>query len=204
MNKLYNINDLKKRKFKTFPFSGKFAESFGEPETNGCWLIWGLSANGKTRFALQLARYLAGFTKVYYNTLEEGVRLSFQKALLDNDMEGVGNAFQFTSENFELLAKRLEGKRPPRVAFIDSLQYLRLTVAQYIELRERFPKTLFIFISHAKNDQPKGSVAEAIMYDADVKVHVADFMANVQSRFGGNKPYTVWQEGYEQRTFSKQ
>lgn len=37
-------------------------------------------------------------------------------------------------------------KRSPKIVIIDSLQYLRITTAQYKELQQLFPKVLFIFI----------------------------------------------------------
>ncbi|MCU7571192.1 hypothetical protein N4241_08765, partial [Riemerella anatipestifer] len=68
----YSYADIAKRKFNTMKFEGDWLELIGEPEVSGCWIIWGLSGNGKTRFALQLAKYLTKFQKVFYNTLEEG------------------------------------------------------------------------------------------------------------------------------------
>ncbi len=195
IEKAYSIKDLQKQRFKTFDFRHEFLESFGKPETNGCWLIWGKSGNGKTRMALQLAKYLAQTTKVYYNTREEGTRLSFLKALEANNMEAVGSNFQFQNEDYDSMVARLSRKRSAKVAFIDSLQYLRINFAKYMNLRQKFPEKLFVFISHAKNDMPKGALADEIMYDADVKVFVKDFVGNIHSRFGGNKPFVIWEQG---------
>ena len=55
-------------------------------------------------------------------------------------------------------------KRSPKIVIIDSLQYLRITTAQYKELQQLFPKVLFIFISHAKGSEPKGATAIAVSY----------------------------------------
>lgn len=195
IEKAYNIKDLQKQRFKTFDFRHEFLASFGRPETNGCWLIWGKSGNGKTRMALQLAKYFAQTTKVYYNTLEEGTRLSFLTALEANNMEAVGSNFQFQNEDYEIMVARLERKRSAKIVFIDSLQYLRINFGKYIELRRKFPDKLFVFISHAKNDLPKGALADEIMYDADIKVFVKGFVANIHSRFGGNEPFVIWEQG---------
>ncbi len=200
IQKAYNINDLKKRQFNTFDFRHQFLDSFGTPERNGVWLIWGHSGNGKTRLALQLAKYLATFTKVYYNTREEGARLSFYHALQDVGMEAVGNNFQFQNETYEQMTARISRKRSAKVVFIDSLQYLRINIKQYIELKQSHPDKLFVITSHATNSEPKGSVANSIMYDADIKVFVKDFVGNIRSRFGGNKPFTIWEEGARNAT----
>ena len=198
--KAYSIKDLQKQRFKTFDFKHKFLESFGRPEANGVWLIWGKSGNGKTSMSLQLAKYFAEFTKVYYNTLEEGARLSFLNALEGIQMESVGSRFQFQRENYDTMVARLSRKRSAKIVFIDSLQYLRININKYIALREMFPDKVFVFVSHAKNDQPKGALADEIMYDADVKIFIKDFVGQVHSRFGGNKPYVIWEEGMKNKT----
>ena len=195
VKKAKSYSDLKKQNFKTFGFQEEFKQSFGIPETNGVWLIWGESGNGKTRLALLLAKYFCRFTKVHYNSLEERMRLSFLHALEQSNMASVGSKISFSSDDYETMKARLSKKRGPKVVFIDSLQYLRITVSQYAELKQLFPHILFIFISHAKGDLPKGTVADAIRYDCDVKVLVKDFSAHVRSRFGGNKPFTIWEEG---------
>lgn len=195
VKKAKSITDLYNQNFKTFDFKGVFKDSFGVPETNGCWLLWGESGNGKTDCSLKLAKYFSTFKKVHYNTLEERGRRSFEIACHRNNMEACGSRFSFESEDFETMKARLRKKRSAKIVFIDSLQYLRITERQYKELLSEFKDVLFIFISHAKGSQPKGSVADAIRYDADVKINVKNFVANIQSRFGGNEPFVIWEEG---------
>lgn len=195
VKKAKSYSELEKKNFKTFPFTGQMKESFGIPERNGVWIIWGESGNGKTRLALQVAKAFTDFTKVHFNSLEEGMRLSFLHALRENNMKSVGSRITFASEDFESLKARLLKKRAPKVVFNDSLQYLKITMKQYAELKELFPDVVFVFVSHAKGDQPKGTVADEIRYDADVKIYVKDFVAQVKSRFGGNQPYVIWEEG---------
>lgn len=190
-----SMADLLKQNFKTFDFEGDFLESFGKPEKNGAWLVWGESGNGKTDFSLQIAKYLSNFGKVFYNTLEERGRESFKIACIRNNMQSCGNRFSYESENYEQLMYRLKKKRAAKIVIIDSLQYLRISSKQYDEMRTQLPNTLFIFISHAKGTQPKGALADEIRYDADVKVQIKDFSAKIQSRFGGNQPFIIWEEG---------
>lgn len=195
VKKAKSITDLYKQNFKTFDFKGVFKDSFGLPETNGSWLIWGESANGKTDLTLQLCKMLSAFKKVHYNTLEERGRESFRLACIRNNMEACGSKFSYECEDYETLRARLRKKRSAKIVVIDSVQYLRITEAQYKELIREFPDVLFIFVSHAKGTMPKGAVADAIRYDADVKINVKNFVASIQSRFGGNKPYIIWEEG---------
>lgn len=195
VKKAKSITDLYKQNFKTFDFKGVFKDSFGLPETNGSWLIWGESANGKTDLTLQLCKMLSAFKKVHYNTLEERGRESFRLACIRNNMEACGSKFSYECEDYETLRARLRKKRSAKIVVIDSVQYLRITESQYKELIREFPDVLFIFVSHAKGTMPKGAVADAIRYDADIKINVKNFVASVQSRFGGNKPYIIWEEG---------
>lgn len=190
-----SISDLLKQNFKTFDFQGDFKDSFGKPERNGAWLVWGGSGDGKTDFSLQMAKYLSNFGKVYYNTLEERGRESFRIACIRNNIESCGSKFQYESEKYEQMMLRLTKKRAPKIVIIDSLQYLRITAKQYDEMRKLLPNTLFIFISHAKGALPKGALADEIRYDADVKIYIKDFVAKIQSRFGGNKPFVIWEAG---------
>ncbi|MCL1652560.1 hypothetical protein BAZ12_00580 [Elizabethkingia miricola] len=193
----YSWADIEKRKFKTLEFEGVWRDLIGTPEVSGSWIIWGLSGNGKTRFCLQLAKYMAGFQRVFYNTLEEGMKLSFKQALEDNNIQSVGNRFCFHKEKLPQLLARLRQKRSPNIIIIDSLQHFRITQAEYYNLLEEFPNKLFIFISHAQGSQPKGELADEIRYNSDVKIRVDKFIATPveNTRYGGNKPYTIWEEG---------
>lgn len=193
----YSYSDIEKMKFITLPFEGVWKELIGEPEIAGSWIIWGKSANGKTRFALQLAKYLAGFQKVYYNSLEEGLKLSFKNALEANNIKAVGSKFCFHKEKLPQMRARLDKDRSPNIIVIDSLQHFRISIADYYNLIEDFPKKLFIFISHANGSEPKGELGDEIRYNSDVKIRVNQFIATPveTTRYGGYKPYVIWEQG---------
>lgn len=192
-----SISELYRLTFKVLDFKGEWLDLIGTPEVAGSWMIWGNSGNGKTRFALQLAKYLCEFQKVYYNTLEEGGKLTFRKACKENAMEAVKGQFFYGKEKLPELIARLEKRRSPNVIVIDSLQHFRIGKREYYDLIERFPKKLFIFISHARGQEPKGEVADEIRYNSDVKIRVERFVAKPveNTRYGGYKPYTIWEEG---------
>ena len=192
-----NIKDIRVYSPKKVGFKGRFFDSIGNPELKGTWIIWGGSFTGKTRFALQLAKYLSNFTTVGYNSLEEGLSLSLQDAIIDIGIES-RNFTLFDKEPIDDLRLRLQRKRAPKVIIIDSLQYTGLSYRTYTQLRDDHPNTLFIFISHSDGLEPKGGVAKSIKYDAFVKIHVNKYVANIQSRFGGGTPYVIWKEKAEQ------
>ena len=196
MKRALTINDIFNYRARTLPFADKWLAAIGEPELTGSWIIWGGSSNGKTRFALQLAQYMARYCRVAYDILEEGLSLSLRTAI-----ETVG--FADVKRNFCLLDKesipdlmqRLKRQRSPQVVIIDSLQYTGLSYQDYKMLRDTFRHKLFIFISHGEGREPKGNVAKSVKYDAFVKIYVEGFKAFSQSRFGGGAEYVIWDSG---------
>jgi len=196
MKRALTITDIRNYKTKTYLLDGGLDLALGEVELTGSWIVWGGSANGKTRFALQLAKALAKHVRVAYDSLEEGLSLSMQHAIEDVGFADVKRNFiLLDGEGIDELKERLRKQRSPKVVIIDSLQYTGLTYTEYKALRDEFRSKLFIFISHAEGHNPKGAVANSVKYDAFVKVYVEGYRAYPQSRYGGNVPYTVWPEG---------
>ncbi|GHT16591.1 hypothetical protein AGMMS4956_19310 [Bacteroidia bacterium] len=93
MSRALSISDVARYKPKTMPFDGKWDASFGKPEMAGSWIVWGKSGNGKTRFALQLCRYLSQFGRVAYDSLEEGLSLTMQKSIAEVGMSQASRRF---------------------------------------------------------------------------------------------------------------
>ena len=199
MNKrAVSISQLLTTKFKALPFKGVWKDCIGDPELSGSWIIWGKSGNGKTRFVLQLCKYLTQFGKVAYNSLEEGVSLSMRKAFIETDMEDVKrNIVLLDAEPISDLIERLKKRKSPDIIAIDTIQYTGMNYDAYRELRKLFPKKLFILISHAEGKEPAGRTAKAIRFDAFVKIWVEGYKAFPTSRYGGNTPYVIWQKGAE-------
>jgi len=199
-------DQLIRTKFQTMPFEGKWKASFGLPQLGGTWLVYGNSANGKTSLCMQIAKYVTTFTKVLYNSFEEGVSLSFQNTIVRNKMTEVtkGHFSILPGEDFEILMKRLKARKSASIIFIDSIQHSFLTKAQYRLMKATFPNKLFIYISHARGKKPKGEIADFIYYDADLKIRAEGFRAFVDGRLNeadGNyfdiypeKSKLYWQE----------
>ena len=92
MAKAISNRNVLDAKFDIADFSGKWLEAFGKPELRGAWSIYGEIGSGKTHFALQLLKYLSGFVnRAAYDTLEQGLSLSFQTAWKDVAMQEVGS-----------------------------------------------------------------------------------------------------------------
>ena len=191
-------------KFKPVEFEGEWKASFGKPVLSGSWLVYGGSGSGKTTFMLQLAKYLTNFSKVIYDSIEQGLTLSFQRAWERVKMIEVGNDFVLVEkENTKKdIWDRLAKRKSPNVIIIDSVNYmLNFTKREYEQLLNNFPNKLFIFVAHEKNKQPMGSLANFIRYNSDIKIHVEGYKAFITTRFEdsekgeGGKPYTIWEKG---------
>lgn len=191
--------------FETAEFEGPFLASFGKPELRGAWIIWGGSGSGKTTFTLQLCKYLTNFKRVAYDSLEQGLSLSLQKAWERVDMAEAGsNIILLNKEDLPELCERLRKRKSPGIIVIDSVQYLtKFYMEQFKKLKSEFPDKLFIFISQADKSgkAPDGHIAKKIRYDADVKIKVEGFKAFVTTRYEdsskgeGGADFIIWEQG---------
>lgn len=190
-------------KFEVAEFDGDFLASFGKPELRGAWIIYGGSGCGKTTFVMQVCKYLTRFRRVAYNSLEQGLSLSLQKAWERVGMEEAGSRIiLLNKEQLKDLRVRLQKKQSPDIVVIDSVQYLRrFNMDQYQSLRDEFPNKLFIFVSQEKGGQPKGMMADNIRYDSDVKIRVEGYKAFFTTRYEvpdkgeGGADFTIWEQG---------
>ena len=161
MKRALTIRDIRSYKATTYLLDGGLGDALGEVELTGSWIVWGGSANGKTRFALQLAKALARHVRVAYDSLEEGLSLSMQHAIEEVGFSDVKRNFVLLDgESIDDLKERLRKQRSPKVVIIDSLQYADLTYTEYKRLRDEFRQKLFVWISHAEGSNPKGKMAK--------------------------------------------
>lgn len=183
---------------KTLGFTGRWLEAMGDPEPYGSWIIWGASGNGKTRFAVQLVKYLMSFEglRIAYNGLEEGMSETYRRAIIDTglQMEKQSRYVFWDGFDYEDMMERLKRKRSPNVVVIDSLQYLNITYDQYKELVRKYPKKLFIWISHESGTEPKGGTAQSIKYNSNIKIRVHNYYATIISRYKGKEVFDIWPE----------
>lgn len=199
-----NINVLAAR-FETVEFAGEWLASFGRPELRGTWIIWGGSGSGKTTFTLMLCKYLANFGRVAYNSLEQGLSLSLQKAWERVGMGEAGNSvILLNKEGLPELRARLNKRKSPEIIIIDSVQYLDgFNWASFKKLKREYPNKLFIFISQADRagKDPDGKLAGKIRYDAEIKIKVEGFKAFVTTRYEdaergeGGADFIIWEQG---------
>lgn len=194
-NDFFSVDEIENTKFKEFDFTGKWEASFGKPAMSGVWIIYGKSFNGKSSLMMQLAKQFTEFVKnkVLINSLEEGKVKSFKLNIARSGINAVKEKVLFGNRvSMEKVCERLNKQRSPEVIFIDSLQYANMNRNSFEKLKKDFPHKLWVFISQAdKSGEPKGSLAEAIKYDADVKIKVEGFKAFPESRFGGGEEFII-------------
>lgn len=199
MKRAYSVSNILNKNFKTLDFEGEWKASLGQPDEAFSAIVWGNSANGKTDFVVQLAKYLCKFGRVVYNSMEEGISHTYQMAMERHYMQSVeGKFILLDREPWADMMKRMKKYKSPDFLIIDSIQYAGATKNEYKELKEYMKKKKkgLIFISHAQGNEPKGALAQFVRYDVDIKIPVEGFKAFPQGRLnGGGKPYIIWHEG---------
>lgn len=199
MAKILGLKQLLNKKYNYLEnLPSLFVDSFGSLVECFIMIVWGMSGNGKSSFLMQFLKVLMFYGKVLYVSLEEGFEASmFANVMRHLDEESHTGKIEFADHEmtYEKLVLKLSKKKSPKFIIIDSVQYWNITYDMYKALKEKFPRKAFIFISHAKGAIPDGHTADKIRYDAGIKVHVKGYVAFVISRYGGTKPYVIWEEG---------
>lgn len=189
--------------FEVADFDGPFLASFGRPELRGAWIIYGGSGSGKTTFVMQVCKYLTRFRRVAYDSLEQGLSLSLQRAWERVGMQEVGSRIiLLNKETLQDLRRRLRRKHSPEVVVVDSVHYWdKFYLRDFFALRNDFPDKLFIFVAHEKHGLPDGNIACKIRYDSEIKIRVEGYKAFVTTRYEvpecgeGGADFIIWEKG---------
>lgn len=196
MKRALSVTNVIEAKFNTLPFTGEWLAAVGMPELSGSWFIYGAPKNGKTSFAMMLAKYLTTFGRGAYDSIEEGLSLSIQMAIDRVDMEAVSRKIVLLDKmSIADLRQWLRKRNAADYIVIDSVQFADMRFSDYKQLKEEFPSKLFIYVSHVEGKQPDGQVAKRIWRDANVFFRIEGYRAFPVSRYGGGEPITIWEEG---------
>lgn len=194
----FSPSEVLNMKKDTIPFTGAWAEAFGNPEWVGVWIVWGNSGDGKTSFLMQLCKELSEWRKVGYNSLEQKASKTMQNTLREYNMQQCkrGRFQLIPGESIADLSERLSKPKSPDIIVIDSFQYTQMSYKDYIAFKEKHPNKLIIFVSHADGTQPDGRAARKVKYDAELKIRVEGFRAFSLGRTIGERGYyTIWEQG---------
>jgi adenosyl cobinamide kinase/adenosyl cobinamide phosphate guanylyltransferase len=190
MSRALTVKNLYQKKFNTYPFKDIWHEVFGEPSTNGIWLIYGKEKNGKTWGTLLLADYLSQFEKVLYVSAEEGTDMEFQDAVTRARIEPDNRNIHFTEyETVEELYKRLKRRKAPRIVVLDNLTIYNeeLKANGMKKLKQDFPNVLFICVAHEERNKPYTAAATMASKLAKVIIRVQGLMLIVGGRVPGGQ-----------------
>lgn len=180
-----------------YEFEGKWLASFGKPEQIAKWYITGPPYSGKSSFLFMLCQMLCQFGKVNYNSYEEGNSATVADKMQMTGLDQRDDLFRLVEKApVPLFLKHMLKKGSAQFAVIDSIQHADMNKHLYWEFTrkmERRGKSL-LFISHwIKNDYTL-----FVKHDCDIKIEVIGFVAHIQSRYGGNKPFVIWEERAKQ------
>lgn len=203
---VWSLKKLEKKKREYINFTGEWKEAFGTPEKGGCWIVYGKSGHGKTRFSLLLARELERLgNRILYLSMEMVDCEDFVKDLHEAGINSASSKIiPSPGGTVKELDKYLSSQRSPDVVILDSVQYFekqyKATSSEIIDLRKKYPNKLFIFISHVDGKEVEGKLAYEIKRDSYKRFLVEGFRAIFKGRGkGGIKGYlTIWDKGAEE------
>lgn len=176
--------DMKMQKGRRLNFQGEWQHFFGQPSILFHLVIHGLPGEGKSTFAIMLAKYLAdNFGRVLYISAEE--RKDETLIMKLDRLQARSKYLDFPEPDvlkFEEIKERYK-QGVFNFIFIDSLTYLYIDTDRLRELKEIFKDAAFITICMSTKDgKMRGS--QEIVHDADIVVHVQNGIATTtKNRF---------------------
>lgn len=200
--KVHKPSGIINKKRNILKFEGKLLESVGKPEKHAKWFITGPSFSGKSSLLFELCVAFIAVGVVDYANYEEagGDSQTVGDKLTKNGLhtqDGKIRLFKapIESDTHETLGERTGKRDSADFIVVDSIQHAEMTKKQYLKLTDDFSNTKksksLLFVSHwVKNEFTK-----FVKHDCDIKIEVIGFVAHVESRFGGNKPYLIWEDG---------
>lgn len=197
MKRAVSLTELNTRKRKLLKIGEPFGSGIGRQiEHAGVIFLYGDSRHGKSSLTAQLAKYFTNHARVAYDSLEEGLSLTLKLNFQRVGMADVKRKLIILDrENLQELRMRLKKPKAPSIVVIDSIQYIRSTWEEFKEFLQEFSNVLFIIVSQVKGKLPKGTLADAVYWHADVKIWVEGFRGFPTGRYGGGEEIIIWQEG---------
>lgn len=191
-----SVKNLYDQKHETFAFDGVWADVFGEPETNGLWLIYGAEKNGKTWFALKLAKYLSEFVKTIYVSAEEGSSKEFVDACWRAGIDHKDRINFFDYVELPVIEQKLKQKHAPKVVLIDNVTMYSDELKGGVPKRlvKEHPKTLFVWVAHEERKEPYTAQAKLIKKLAKAVIQVKGTRCFVGGRVPGGDLDINWEK----------
>ena len=190
MTRTITLKNLYDKKFKTFAFSGVWADTMGQPETSGTWIIYGPEKNGKTWFSLKLAEYLSSFDKTVYISAEEGTGKTFVDTCQRAGLNPKNKNLRFL-EYLPLaeLDQKLSERRSARIVIIDNITIYadELKNGGVRKLLKKHASKLLIFVAHEERNEPYTATAKLCRKLAKIIIRVSGLTCFISGRCKGGR-----------------
>lgn len=176
--------------FKKFDFTDLWLKAFGTPETTGLWYLGGAEKNGKSTFAMMLAKYLTTFGKVLYISAEEGISDAMINAMKFSGMSDTDKNFNIIDyEPWEDLDKRLKSRKCANIIFIDNATIYRdeVTKKMISEFKQKHSNKLIVLICHEEKGQPDNALASHWRKLAKIIIQAEGLKAIISGRCPGGQ-----------------
>jgi len=207
MGKTIGLKQLAQRKYNLVAgLSDKIEASIGEIEDTWDAIIHGPSGSGKTNCTAQIVKDLIKVLvcRAEWVTFEEGHGKTVQDTLIKrhNFLEELGPVVNVTDGlSFDEAYKKMGRNKSAKIWIFDSIQASGFTYAQCAKLKKDYVQTrkkkIIFWVSWGKGKEPEGAVAKAVEFYANIKMRAQDNIMFPRSRYGGNRPFVIW-EGNEQ------
>jgi hypothetical protein len=166
---------LMKMDFETIGLQGRFRELIGDPAVGFTAMVFGQPKSGKSTLMLEFAHYLAQHhDNALYVAFEEGYGYTLKEKI--TRIGAIHPNLHFA----EKLPKNLQNYG---FVFIDSVSRAGMELADMIKLKNKYPKTSFIFIFHATKDG-KFKGGNELAHEVDAIIEVENGLAKGKGRFG--------------------
>ena len=198
MHSISTLNFFKKRSAKPIKlYNEVLKDVLGGVVVEGCWIVYGPEKNGKTWFALWLAKQLARFTRVNYISAEEGLADSFKEAVFRAGITTADNIVWNEYISADEIIEKFSKQRSAKIIVIDNLT-MYSDELKPIELKKRLldalPNKLIIFIAHEERKQPYPAIANMAKKMSSVVIHIEGLKAFVTSRFSSGGEIVINEE----------
>lgn len=166
---------LMKMDFETIGLQGRFRELIGDPAVGFTAMVFGQPKSGKSTLMLEFAHYLAkNHDNALYVAFEEGYGYTLKEKI--TRIGAIHPNLHFAEE----LPKNLQNYG---FVFIDSVSRAGMELSDMIKLKNKYPRTSFIFIFHATKDG-KFKGGNELAHEVDAIIEVENGIAKGKGRFG--------------------
>lgn len=167
--------DLMHMNFETIGLQGKFKELIGDPAVGFTAMVFGQPKSGKSTMMLYFAHHLAmNHGEVLFVAFEEGYGYTLKEKI--SRIGAVHSRLHF--------AEKLPAKLGAYdFVFIDSVSRAGMELEDMVKLKNRNPRTSFVFIFHSTKDG-KFRGGNELAHEVDVIIEVEAGVAKASGRFG--------------------